>query len=203
MVYDSDTLFECACENYEKIKGTLLSLTNVYNSLGKEKASYDGVLADFDIVLEAFLAMTSLVNGRFDPIERDFIETLTDHADLTEHIRRGGYNVTWEHIMNVRIEDIPRFVEGLAQYVANTVMPPLVHVLGAADAHVEEDVLSMVREYVMKIVFMLAGIDGDDSESETFNCEYAAMDKVVDLFFDLWEQERDVECLAIEEYYMR
>jgi hypothetical protein len=201
--YDSGELFEWACGEYEGIKDMLVVMTNVHNKVSGTMASYDSVLKDFDILLEGILLSVSFVNGRFDWIESTFINKLTDHADIMEHLHESGYELTWEMMQKVSCEYYSKISAAIISHVKNTVYSELVSVIGVAAAHIENDVIDALKKYLLNVACALVFVDGDDQESREASEEYKVANEFVSAVISMCEECRDAEYREIEEYNMR
>lgn len=147
----------------------------------------------FDIILQACLLNSAVSDGQLEEEEIEFIRKVTKHADLLESEVYGfqikGKKFTWEDYAKLSTEDQQQVGLEITAVLKEAVTA-FVKLFATVDKVLTEvDFLELLLERAVFIFVALAGVDGDDYESEIVKAETAwagATFKV--LLMDTWRE---------------
>ena len=131
----------------------------------------------FDIILQACLLNSAVSDGQLEEEEIEFIRTVTKHADLLESEMYGfqikGKKFTWEDYAKLSTEDQQQVGLEITAVLKEAVTT-FVKLFATVDKVLTEvDFLELLLERAVFIFVALAGVDGDDYESEIVKTETA------------------------------
>lgn len=162
--------FRRACEQYDEAKEIIRELSS-FVQIAQKDFSFDKAVKQFDLILQAILLNTAAEDGHFLDEEKQFIEKITDYADLMAFIsRKHDVNISWDSygtLTSEKRKDLAlKILADLDDMAQNFVLP-----FALVDALLPKDYCEELTEKMSLIGACLAGCDGDDVESECFKKE--------------------------------
>ena len=96
-------LFDQATGYYDHAIGLIRKMDELFQNAAFKNdpgRRYDPrlTLAQFDMILQASLLSVAVSDGRFDPLEQQFVDKITDYGDLPGYIRgetQGKLDLSW------------------------------------------------------------------------------------------------------------
>lgn len=164
------TNFRIACEQYNNAKALIKEMSS-FVQVAQKDFSYETAMRQFDLILQSVLLRTSAEDGHFLDEEKQFIEKITDYADLMSFVsKKHNINVTWDSftaLSNEERKDISlKILIELDDLVNNFVLP-----FALVDAILPKDYCEELTKAMTLIGACLAGCDGDDTDSTDFKNE--------------------------------
>lgn len=162
--------FRLACEQYDNAKALIKEMSS-FVQVAQKDFSYEKAMRQFDLILQSVLLRTASEDGLFLDEEKQFIERITDYADLMSFVAQEHHiNVTWDSFSALSSEDrkdisLKIFIE-LDDLVNNFVLP-----FAVVDAILPKDYCEELTKAMTLIGACLAGCDGDDTDSTDFKNE--------------------------------
>lgn len=162
--------FRIACDQYNSAKELIKEMSTYVQAVQKD-FSYEKAMRQFDLVLQAILLRTASEDGYFMDEEKQFIEKITDYADLMIYVsRKHKINVSWESFGLLEDEERKevslKILAELDDLITNFVLP-----FAIVDAILPKDYCEEITEKMNLIGACLAGCDGDESDSSDFRNE--------------------------------
>lgn len=164
------TNFRLACEQYNNASALIKEMAS-FVQVAQKDFSYETAMRQFDLILQSVLLRTAAEDGHFLDEEKQFIEKITDYADLMSFVsKKHNISVTWDSFAALSNEDrkdisLKIFVE-LDDLVDNFVLP-----FAVVDAILPKDYCEELTKAMTLIGACLAGCDGDDTDSSDFKNE--------------------------------
>lgn len=162
--------FKLACEQYDIAKSLIKEMSSFVQVVQKD-FSYEKAMWQFDLILQSVLLRAAAEDGHFLDEEQQFIEKITDYADLMSFVARKYHiNITWNSFSDLSSEgrkdlSLKIFAE-LDDLVDNFVLP-----FALVDAVLPKDYCEELTKAITMIAACLAGCDGDDVDSSDFKNE--------------------------------
>lgn len=141
----------------------------------------------FDLILQAVLLSLAVSDENFDPLERQYVEKITDYGDLTDYLRwwsRGKTDFTWEQIaaMDTRTQ---RQLVAMLPDVLDQLCDDFVAPLAKVDSAIREtNFLAQLTEEIYRISSTLGYMDGQVTAAEAD----ASADMIERLLSRRWKQ---------------
>lgn len=162
--------FRLASDQYNRAKDLIKEMSSYVRAVQKD-FSYERAMRQFDLILQAILLRTASEDGYFLQEERQFIEKITDYADLMVYVsRKHRINVSWDSFAMLdedeRKDVSLKILAELDDLITNFVMP-----FAIVDAILPKDYCEEITEKMNLIGACLAGCDGDESDSRVFRKE--------------------------------
>lgn len=164
------TNFRLACEQYNNAKALIKEMSS-FVQVAQKDFSYETAMWQFDLILQSVLLRTAAEDGYFLDEEKQFIEKITDYADLMSFVsKKHNINVTWDSftsLSNEERKDISlKILIELDDLVNNFVLP-----FAVVDAILPKDYCEELTKAMTLIGACLACCDGDDTDSTDFKNE--------------------------------
>lgn len=162
--------FKLARKHYNIVK----SLIEELSSLAQAKQvdfSYEKAMQNFDLLLQSILLRTAVEDGCFQSEERQFIEKLTDYADLMTYVLNNtDIDVSWDSFSslgNEKQKDLSLDIFVVLDDLVNDFVFPFASIAAA----LPKDYCEEITTAMIKISACLAGCDSDDMDSKNFKNE--------------------------------
>ena len=186
--------FGLACNLYEDAKKTITDLSDYAKKIAPE-FSYEIAMRQFDMILQAVLLNVAVQDGQFLGIEGQFIDKITDYADVLVKVNAklkeendSWENITWNDIGYLTKENMEKFGIIVAT-VIDEIAEDFTTYFAAIDVVDERDYLEELQGYIIKISMLLSAVDGDDLDSEeSTNETYRGFAIYSKLFKEKWEK---------------
>ena len=162
----SQDLFNVAIINYQKARQLVAKMNDVVGAARPDFNPKAGYLK-LDIIVQYTLLEVALADGKFSPIEGEFIDKITDTFDvinLFDNVPRG---MNWQWFANNRsFSDIKNTIGNLRK-MAQEHMEDFASLFAIVDAaYPDYDILGELLEYLGLIAGAFTRIDGSHDESE-------------------------------------
>ena len=159
-------LFNIATENYQKARQLVAKMNDVVSAVRPDFNPKAGYLK-LDIIVQYTLLEVALADGKFSPIEGEFIDKITDSFDvinLFDNVPRG---MNWQWFANNRsFGDIKNTIGNLRK-MAQEHMQDFASMFAIVDAaYPDYDILAELLQYLGLIAGAFTRIDGSHDESE-------------------------------------
>ena len=162
----SQDLFNAAIVNYQNARQLVAKMNEVVSAARPDfnpKASF----VKLDIIVQYTLLEVALADGKFSPIEGEFIDKITDSFDvinLFDNVPRG-MNWHW-FATNRSFSDIKNTIGNLRK-MAQEHMQDFASLFAVVDAaYSDYDILGELLQYLGLIAGAFTRIDGSHDESE-------------------------------------
>ena len=97
--------FRLACDQYSKAKDLIQELTR-YVQIAEKDFSFEKAMQQFDLILQAILLRIAVEDGHFLEEEKQFIEEITDYADLMVVTSQNhDMDITWDTFKHMDSEE--------------------------------------------------------------------------------------------------
>ena len=179
--------FNVACKIYEEAKALILELT-AYIKKAIPSYSYDVAMRQFDLILQGLLLRVAVEDGYYLEEERQFIEKITDYADIMTFYNNAGVDVSWQTFDDLSADaakDLSlKMFSALEGLVDNFVAP-----LAIVDEALPKDYCMELCQLIGGISIALALCDADREGSEAFESEaHVAVVLVEKMIMEKWEK---------------
>ena len=159
-------LFDMASESYQKARD-LVAKMNAVVSKANSKFSPEVSYIKLDIIIQYLLLETSIADGKFSPIEGDFIDKITDSFDIIDIFENAPKGMNWKWFAEHRsFTDIKNTI-GKLRKAAQKQMSDFAELFAIVDAATENyDILGELLGYLGEIAGCFSRIDGSHDERE-------------------------------------
>ena len=159
-------LFNMATNSYQNARNLVGKMNDIVaraHSDFNPKAAY----VKLDIIVQYLLLETALADGKFVPIEGDFIDKITDTFDVINLFDNVPQGMNWRWFAeNKGFSDIKNTIAKL-RGVAQAHMRDFAALFAIVDAAVENyDILGELLGYLGEITGCFTRIDGQHDDSE-------------------------------------
>lgn len=189
---NAQDLFNAACVPYDHAQELVKNVAEDFrqlekNATGDSKFNPMITMIEFDQILQGVLLTQALADGNFDRLERQFIDKITDHGDLLDHIKHetnGKISLTWDQIAWMDGRTQAELIEVLPAIMERRCKDFLVPFLLLQRIVDDVDFMNLLVKDIATIGAMLAGVDGkvDDIEAE------GAMAMLTELLLKPWNE---------------
>ena len=161
--------FDASCSLYEEAKGIIKELVNYARSVSPD-FSYDVSMGQFDLVLQAVLLRIAVEDGYYLDEERQFIEKITDYADIMTYFKNKGVNISWESFIS--LSDSDRKELSLKMVVAlDEILTDFITPFAIIDKALPRDYCTDLTNIIGGICIGLARCDADSKDSDAYKAE--------------------------------
>ena len=161
--------FDASCRLYEEAKGIIKELVNYARSVSPD-FSYDVSMRQFDLVLQAVLLRIAVEDGYYLDEERQFIEKITDYADIMTYFKNKGVNISWESFIS--LSDSDRKELSLKMVVAlDEILTDFITPFAIIDKALPRDYCTDLTNIIGGICIGLARCDADSKDSDAYKAE--------------------------------
>lgn len=177
--------FQAACAMYEECKTIVKELSDIAKSVSPD-FSYEVSMRQFDLMLQGILLRVSMEDGYYLEEERQFIEKITDYADIIEFFKSNGIEISWSTFDELsdsdRKELTLKMVVALDGLIENFITP-----FAIIDNALPKDYCSDISSCIGGICMALAFCDADSESSESFKAEGGvAVALIQKIFIEKW-----------------
>ncbi|MBO5701023.1 MAG: hypothetical protein J6S71_01160 [Clostridia bacterium] len=161
--------FDLAYRAYLDAKETVKELTTVVQ-LAAPNFSFDIAMSQFDLILQGILLRTAVEDGYFLDEERQFIEKITDYADIMSYFNNKGIPISWDlfnQMSDEQRKDISLKMVVLLTELAEGFVTPFAMI----DSVLPKDYCEVLTETMGIICLALAKCDGDANQSAALKSE--------------------------------
>ena len=185
-------LFDQATGYYDHAVGLIRKMDELFQNAAFKNdpgRRYDPrlTLAQFDMILQASLLSVAVSDGRFDPLEQQFVDKITDYGDLLTYIKQdsqGRLDLTWSQVASLREETQASLVQALPA-ILDKLCDSFVRPLALVDqAVLRAQGLKQIIQDVARICACLSQVDGVNQERERAAC----IQMVNELLGKRWER---------------
>lgn len=179
--------FDVACQMYEQSKEIIQELSS-YAKVVLPEFSFEIAMTQFDLLLQGILLRTAMEDGYFLDEERQFIEKITDYADIMAYFNKQGVSISWEnfnHFTDEQRKDLSlRMVASLKTIVDNFITP-----FALIDAAFAKDYCEELTKNIGVICVALSYCDGDEKGSSCAQSEISVAVALVNkLIIEKWQE---------------
>ena len=161
--------FDIACSVYEQAKEIIKELS-AYAKLALPEFSFEVSMVQFDLLLQGILLRTAMEDGYFLKEEREFIEKITDYADIMQYYNKRGVDITWENFYDFSDKD--RKELSLKMLAAlNTIADNFIAPFALIDAAFARDYCEELSQKIGVICMAFSYCDGDQENSTCVKSE--------------------------------
>ena len=187
-------LFDQATGYYDHAVGLIRKMDELFQNAAFKNdpgRRYDPrlTLAQFDMILQASLLSVAVSDGRFDPLEQQFVDKITDYGDLPGYIRgetQGQLDLSWGE-MAALSRDNQRLLVEVLPTILDRLCDDFVRPLALVDqAVLRAQGLKQIIQDVARICACLSQVDGVNQERERAAC----IQMVNELLGKRWERYR-------------
>lgn len=162
----SQKLFDDAVKYYN---ATISAINVMSEAVQKAMPKFTPEVArcQFDIILQYTLLKVAIADGKFEPIEGEFIDKITDSFDIIRLFEDVPAGMNWQWLANnASISDIAKIIDQAGE-LARQHMEAFAQVFAVLDACSEKvDELSLICEGIMMIAACFSFLDGEGANSE-------------------------------------
>lgn len=171
-------LFDKATVSYDNAIKMIRTMDETFQNVAFKNdpgARYDTrvTLAQFDMILQATLLSLALSDGKFDRLEQQFVEKITDYGDLLTYIKQdsnGQLDLTWSQVASLSPDTQQKLV-GILPQVLDRLCESFVKPLAIVDKAIEQiDFLDKLETEMATICVCLSYVDGVSDKSEANAC---------------------------------
>jgi hypothetical protein len=173
--------FERAERAYGQAVALIRSLDETFQSAAfrnnpEERYDTRVTLYQFDVILQAILLHTALVDGSFHRLERRLIDRITHYGDLMAYLYQdsaGTLKLSWDRLERLPAQVKDDLLERLPRILDRT-CTSFVRPLAIVDSTVDSvDFLGQLEQYLGEIAQSLSLVDGHSEDAE--QAAYAEM----------------------------
>ena len=159
-------LFNIASENYQKARQLVGKMNEVVSAVRSDFNPKAGYLK-LDIIVQYTLLEVALADGKFSPIEGEFIDKITDTFDVINLFDNVPKGMNWRWFAdNKGFNEIKNTIGNLRK-MAQEHMMDFAALFSLVDAaYPDYDILAELLEYLGLIAGAFTRIDGSHDESE-------------------------------------
>ena len=159
-------LFNIATENYQKARQLVSKMNDVVSAVRPDFNPKAGYLK-LDIIVQYTLLEIALADGKFLPIEGEFIDKITDSFDVINLFDNVPKGMNWRWFAdNKGYSEIKNTIGNLRK-MAQEHMLDFAGLFALVDAaYTDYDILGELLEYLGLIAGAFTRIDGSHDESE-------------------------------------
>ena len=178
--------FNAACAMYEDAKAIVKELSDYAKSVAPD-FSFEVSMRQFDLMLQGILLRIAVEDGYYLEEERQFIQKITDYADIMSFYNNNGVSVSWDMFDGMTDSDRKdlslKMLVSLDGLIDNFVTP-----FAIIDKALPKDYCKELTSNVGGICMALAFCDADSKESEAFKAEgTVAVALVEKMIVEKWE----------------
>ena len=171
-------LFDKATVSYDNAIKMIRTMDETFQNVAFKNdpgARYDTrvTLAQFDMILQATLLSLALSDGKFDRLEQQFVEKITDYGDLLTYIKqdsKGQLDLTWSQVAALNPATQKKLIEALP-VILDRLCESFVKPLAIVDKAIDQiDFLDKLEEEMASICVALSYVDGNSDKSEANAC---------------------------------
>ena len=127
-------------------------------------------MRQFDLVLQAVLLRIAVEDGYYLDEERQFIEKITDYADIMTYFKNKGVNISWESFIS--LSDSDRKELSLKMVVAlDEILTDFITPFAIIDKALPRDYCTDLTNIIGGICIGLARCDADSKDSDAYKAE--------------------------------
>lgn len=191
MAATPNDLFQFAVENYNKANDLVFEMGKLAQKINP-KFSLKTATIEFDLILQAALFKQALSDKKIDNLEVQFIEKITDTADLMDYMKQKFPDYaglfSWESIGCLTIDDLNK-LSGIIDAEIKELGEDFSLFYGMVDAATPDfNYFDALLDCTGAIAAALANIDGDGTEEEMKVASEATFDTFAGVFLVVKEQ---------------
>ena len=162
----SQDLFNAATQSYQEARNLVAKMNDVVANVRSDfnpKASY----VKLDIIIQYTLLEVALADGKFSPIEGEFIDKITDSFDVINLFKDVPQGMNWHWFAcNRSFSDIKNVIAELRK-AATAHMEDFARLFAIVDAaYPNYDILKELVRYLGDIAGCFTRIDGSHEQRE-------------------------------------
>ena len=171
-------LFDKATVSYDNAIKMIRTMDETFQNVAfkdNPSARYDTrvTLAQFDMILQATLLSLALSDGKFDRLEQQFVDKITDYGDLLTYIKqdsKGQLDLTWSQVACLSPDLQKKLVEALPT-ILDRLCENFVKPLAIVDKAIDQiDFLDKLETEMATICVCLSYVDGESDQNEANAC---------------------------------
>lgn len=184
--------FNQAVDSYRKATQLLAMVDQAYQQvMFKDRPDLrhdlEQTLAQFDLILQLVLVNMAISDGRFDRLEQQFVEQITEYGDLMEALQacsNGTLQLSWGQLAAMD----PRGQQLLVNTMRDSmysICDAFVKPLALMDKAVERiNLLQELEHYIIDIALQFSALDGNAEQREVDAC----CSMVMELLEQRWKE---------------
>ena len=163
----SQKLFDKAVEIYDSSIALVNTMSNAVKSSFPEFEPKNA-RCQFDIILQYALLRVALADGKFEPVEGDFIDKITDSYDILMLFKDLPEGLNWRWLAdNAPLSDIEAIIDDAGE-LAKMHMEVFAQVFALLDASSDGiDELKILSDGIVAIAACFSFLDGKGTEEES------------------------------------
>ena len=159
-------LFNIATENYQKARQLVGKMNEVVGAVRSDFNPKAGYLK-LDILVQYTLLEIALADGKFSPIEGEFIDKITDTFDVINLFDNVPKGMNWKWFADNKGYNEIKNTNGNLRKKAQEHRMDFARLIALVDAaYTDYDILGELLEYLGLIAGAFTRIDGSHDESE-------------------------------------
>ena len=188
--YSSEYIFEISKQKYEKIQEIITEVCEIVKTVQPD-LDEETVRGCFDLVIQSCMLNAAATDGKLEKNEVNFITGVTSYADIlllvNAQIKRTSpafEGFSWEQVAGFNSEQL-RKVSVAAAAIVDQYANTFVEIFATVDKiMMDRDYRAELNGAVGSLFVGLAGVDGDDLDSERAVKEgcvaFSVYDKMID-----------------------
>ena len=193
--------FKIACNYYNEARDIVEELSNFAKRVNSN-FSFDIAMRQYDQILQAVLISAAVADGQYMQIESDFINKITDYADVLIGFNNDAkksnpdwVDFTWDDIDDfVNSTDVDTRNKLVAMILTYTedLSTDFVKWFAPIDGATGKEYLEALVEKTNGIIISFTGVDGDEISTESDSAkEFGMASRMLNLaLVEKWEQAR-------------
>ena len=195
--------FNAACSYYNEARSIVEELSNLAKRINS-KFQFEIAMRQYDQLVQAVLISAAVADGQYMQIESDFINKITDYADVlagfNNEMKKNNsewVDFTWDNIddfaNSVETETKNRLVAMILTYV-DDLAADFVKWFAPIDGAMGQNYLEDLVSKTCGIILAFTGVDGDDLEADNSDSvkEYGMAKRMLEIaLIQKWEQARN------------
>lgn len=193
--YSAEQLFGLAQAKYDECEAIINEISTIVKGV-QEDFDPKVAMICFDLIIQACLLNASVQDGELEHNEKVFVQNITKHGDLLSLVNSAlkehdaeWIDVEWDDIGQFQAETQQQFAQ-ISAAVVDPYAETFAGIFGIVDKVVtEKDYMNLLYDAVGTMFVALAGIDGDDIDTDVAREEgclaFAIYDTMVN---DKWKK---------------
>lgn len=161
--HTSKEIFDEARKSYKKLTHAVKKLGLMLEEIDDLNFEIEDALIQIDCALQYILLLQAIHDGKLSEEERKFIELITDYGDVLQRLNRTGFSLEWKTLDLLNIDTIAKILDEMSNEYFDNIYR-FTSVMAVADAYTESDLYNDIKQNIIRILKLLAMIDGDNSD---------------------------------------
>ena len=193
--YSAEQLFALAQAKYDECEAIVGEISQIIKGV-QEDFDPQVAMICFDLIIQACLLNASVQDGQFEHNEKIFVQNITKHGDLMSFVNSAlkQEDASWEDMSWDDIEQLQSETQQQLAQISAAIVDPYAEtfagMFGIVDKVVtEKDYMALLYDAVGTMFVAIAGIDGDDIDTDTAREEGCLAFAIYDVMVnDKWKK---------------